>query len=621
MDDPKAASVVRDLPYWRDGTIKGRIGVDFPKREFGDSAVKKELKMGTTATGMIEVAAETTAQALLDLLALRGVEYFFANSGTDFASICDAFALRQKLGRKLPRPVLAPHEIPLMSMAHGYYLATGKPQVAMVHVGVGTANCLGSIINASKGRVPILFFAGRTSITEEGQPSSRSAFIHWGQESFDQAAAVREYVKWDYELRNPGQLETVIDRALVMAMSEPRGPIYLTMPPEVLAAAPPSKASFRKQPRHDLPTFYPDPAKIELAADRLARARSPLIITSALGRSHRAALALVTLAEAEGIGVVPISPEYMNFPRNHFCHLGFTPAPHLRESDVILVIDCDVPWFPNIFAPAGSATVIQAGIDPLYATYPIRSFPSDITIQGEPAVILEELARTMANLPARDVSLIDARQRSLRSKHEEMVNKWNTEAEKAAHAKPLDVRWVSHCIGDVLGKDAVVVNEYDNGMRENMGLSPGSYFGVPHSGYLGWGLGTALGFKLAKPDSTVVAAVGDGSYIFAVPSACHMLSASLNLPILVIIFNNQGYAAVKQATLGTHPDGWAKRTNNFPLSQLPSAPGYGKICEVFGGYGEDVTDPDQVRPALERAMNVVLREKRQAVLNMVCAAP
>jgi acetolactate synthase-1/2/3 large subunit len=217
--------------------------------------------------------------------------------------------------------------------------------------------------------------------------------------------------------------------------------------------------------------------------------------------------------------------------------------------------------------------------------------------------------------------LIEDRQRQIRSKHEEMVSKWENESLKAAHDKPLDVRWVSHCVGEVLGKDAVVVNEYDNGMRENMGFSPGSYFGVPHSGYLGWGVGTALGFKLAKPDTTVVATVGDGSYIFAVPSACHMLSASLNLPILVIIFNNQGYAAVKHATLGAHPEGWANRTNNFPLSQLPPAPGYGKICEVFGGYGEDVTDPDQVRPALERALNVISREKRQVVLNMALAVP
>jgi acetolactate synthase I/II/III large subunit len=574
--------------------------------------------MNVTAAEMIKLDAETTAQALLDLLALRGVEYFFANSGTDFASICDAFAMRQKLGKALPRPVLVGHEIPLVSMAHGYYLASGKPQVAMVHVGVGTANGLGGIINASKGKVPVLFFAGRTAISEEGDPSSRSAFIHWGQESFDQAGMLREYVKWDYELRNPSQLETVIDRALTIAMSEPRGPIYLILPPEILAAAP-GKLLCHKQPRYDLPTFHPDPAKIELVAECLARSRFPLIITSALGRSHRAVRALVTLAETEGIGVVSFNPEYMNFPRDHFCHLGFVPAPYLREADVILVIDCDVPWFPNAFAPLDSATIIQAGIDPLYSTYPIRSFPSDITVQGEPDAILEELARSMAHSPRRDLSLIEARQQSLRSKHEKMVENWEAEAQRGAGAKALDIKWVSHCVREIVGEDAVVVNEYDNGMRENMGLSPGSYFGVPHSGYLGWGLGTALGLKLAQPDSTVVATIGDGSYIFGVPSACHMLSASLNLPILVIIFNNQGYAAVKQATIGTHPDGWASRTDTFPLSQLPPAFDYSKICEVFGGYGEEVTEPDQVRPALERAMNIVLREKRQAVLNMVCA--
>ncbi len=576
--------------------------------------------MNITAAETIEIDAETTAQALLELLALRGVEYFFANSGTDFASISDAFALRQRLGKELPRPVLVPHEIPLVSMAHGYYLASGKPQVAMVHVGIGTANGLGSIINASKGRVPMLFFAGRTAISEQGEPSSRAAFIHWGQEAFDQAGMVREYVKWDYELRKPRQLESVIDRALTMAMSEPRGPIYLTMPPEILAASP-GKLQCYKRPRYDLPTLYPDPAKMKLAADCLAASRFPLIITSALGRSHRAVQVLLTLAEAEGVGVVSFNPEYMNFPRSHFCHLGFTPAPYLREADVILTIDCDVPWFPNIFAPKDSSTIIQAGIDPLYSTYPIRSFPSDLTIQGDPAAILEELAGSIGNSPKRDLSLVEARQQLLRSKHDEMVANWEADALKVANAKPLDMKWVSRCVREVVGKDAVIVNEYDNGMRENMGVSPGSYFCVPHSGYLGWGVGTALGFKLAQPGSTVVATVGDGSYIFAVPSACHMLSASLNLPILVIVFNNQGYGAVKQATLGIHPDGWASRTENFPLSQLPLGFHYSKICEIFGGYGEEVTDPDQVRPALGRAMNAVVREKRQAVLHMVCARP
>ena len=178
----------------------------------------------TGSATKVKVKVETVAQAFLELLSLRGIDYFFGNAGTDFASIVDAFALRQRQGKESPRPMLIPHEIPLMCMAHGYYLATGKPQMAMVHVGIGTANALGALMGASRGRIPVLLSAGRTPITEEGNPASRNVYIHWGQESFDQASMVREYVKWDYELRDPSQLELAVDRALAMAMTEPRGP-------------------------------------------------------------------------------------------------------------------------------------------------------------------------------------------------------------------------------------------------------------------------------------------------------------------------------------------------------------------------------------------------------------
>ena len=203
----------------------------------------------------------------------------------------EAFALRQEQGKDRPRPLTIPHEIPLVSMAHGYYLATGRPQVAMVHVNVGTANGLGAVIGAHRARVPILFSAGRTPITEEGSPASRTRFIHWGQESFDQASMVREYVKWDYELRTPSQLENVVDRALTMAMTEPRGPVYLTLPREVLAA-PVEQRAFQPEPRQDIPTFYPDPAKVQEAADLLIRAKFPIIITSAAGRAPDAVRAV-----------------------------------------------------------------------------------------------------------------------------------------------------------------------------------------------------------------------------------------------------------------------------------------------------------------------------------------
>jgi acetolactate synthase-1/2/3 large subunit len=178
---------------------------------------------------------ESTADAYLELLAARGVEYFFANSGTDFAPLIDAYAKRLAQGQPAPQPMTIPHEVPAVGMAHGYALVTGRPQVVMVHVIVGAGNAVGGIINAARSNVPILFSAGRNPITESGLHGSRNRPIHWAQESFDQAAMIREFVKWDYELRNFTQLETVVDRALAVAQTEPQGPVYLTLPREVLA--------------------------------------------------------------------------------------------------------------------------------------------------------------------------------------------------------------------------------------------------------------------------------------------------------------------------------------------------------------------------------------------------
>src|SRR5947209_16743777 len=233
-------------------------------------------------------SVESTADAYLELLAARGVEYFFANSGTDFAPLIDAYARRLAQGLPAPRPMTIPHEVPAVGMAHGYALLTGRPQVVMVHVIVGAGNAVGGIINASRSNVPILFSAGRNPLTESGMHGSRNRHIHWAQESFDQAGMIREYVKWDYELRNFTQLETVVDRALAVSQAEPQAPVYLTLPREVLAE------------RHD--SFeYADPSRaprpsdvvaageaVEEAARIIATAKNPVVIAKALGRDRRA---------------------------------------------------------------------------------------------------------------------------------------------------------------------------------------------------------------------------------------------------------------------------------------------------------------------------------------------
>jgi acetolactate synthase-1/2/3 large subunit len=564
----------------------------------------------------ISLKTERTAHAFLELLSLRGVDYFFANAGTDFASIVEAFAWRSEHMKDRPCPIAIPHEIPLVGMAQGYYLATGRPQAVMVHVNVGTANSLGGLMSARSARTPILFFAGRTPITEEGSRASRTGHIHWGQESFDQAGPVREYVKWDYELRTPSQLETVVDRALTIAMTDPKGPVYISMPREVLYS-PMEDVAFQAQPRYDLPTFHPDPSKVEEAADILVRARFPLIITSAIGSSPEGVRSLVDLAETGAIGVVPFNPEFMNFPVNHPSHLGFIPAPFFELADAILVVDCDVPWFPNISKPQESAKIIQAGIDPFCSTFPIRGFPSDLTLQGDPTRIIAEIAGAVAKHPDRRADVLEKRREQLGGMHDEIVKGWREAALKGAKSTPLSMDWVSHNLNRLLGEDKIVVNEFNTAIREQAEFGPGEFFGPPHCGYLGWGMGTALGIKLALPDRTVVAAVGDGTYMFSVPSACHYVCMANNLPLLFIIYNNRAWHAVRRATSYVHPDGIAAKTGQFALSELQNA-GYEKICEAFGGYGEMVESPDQVGPALERAIHAVRHEKRQALLNVIC---
>jgi acetolactate synthase-1/2/3 large subunit len=166
-----------------------------------------------------------------------------------------------------------------------------------------------------------------------------------------------------------------------------------------------------------------------------------------------------------------------------------------------------------------------------------------------------------------------------------------------------------------------VVNEYDLDTTQTSFRSPGTYFGASPSSGLGWGLGAALGAKLAAPDKTLICCVGDGAYIFGSPTAAHWVSRAHDLPVLFVIFNNRAWNAVKRSVTSMVKDGWAARTGNLVLSELDPAPEYQMVCEASGGYGERVEDPAELPKALERALHAVKVEKRQALLNVICKKP
>ena len=561
------------------------------------------------------MAETTVGHVLLARLKEAGVPYFLANAGTDFPPVIEAFADAEVRAGGGPRPLLVPHENVAVSMAHGYAMVTGAPLAVMLHVNVGTANAVCVMTNASRLNIPLLLLAGRTPLTEHGTVAqgTRSRHIHWAQEMFDQGGMLRELVKWDYEMRSPDEAEVVVDRAVSLARSPTQGPIYLTIPREVLSApATPSAAPIRAAASA---RAYPDPVQIAEAARLLGEAESPLIITSDVGRDPAAARALADLAMAHALPVVTHVPRYLCLAQNHPMHLDYEPSPHLAEADVVLVLASDVPWIPATDPVRDDARVIQLAEDPLYGRYPVRGYPAELSIAADPLAALQALGNAMG---AGDGAGIDARRARVAQARGAVRESWKGAEARSREASPIQPARLAACIGELAAaEDALVVNEM--GFPPPFaGLNrPGSYFGAPPSGGLGWGLGAALGAKLADPEKLVIAAIGDGSYFFGNPLAAHYCARAHDLPVLFVIADNAGWGAVRRATRAMYPDGKAAASNEIPLSRLDPAPDYEGVIRTCGGHGERVTDPAALPGALARARDIVVGERRQALLHVV----
>ena len=179
----------------------------------------------------------TTSTAFLEALAEAGVTYIFANLGSDHPGLLEAVAQARAEGRAgaLPDIIVCPHETVAVSAAHAYAMVTGEPQAVVVHVDAGTQNLGGGANNAMRGRVPVLIFAGSVPFTQYGElPGSRTEFIQWIQDVRDQRGILRNYVKYDNEIRTGRNVKHLVYRALQIARSEPAGPVYLTAPREVM---------------------------------------------------------------------------------------------------------------------------------------------------------------------------------------------------------------------------------------------------------------------------------------------------------------------------------------------------------------------------------------------------
>jgi acetolactate synthase-1/2/3 large subunit len=554
----------------------------------------------------------TVAESFLRALKDQGIDYVFANAGTDFAPVIEGLVSLANDPGATPTFLTIPHENLAVAMAHGYYLVSGKPAAAMVHVTVGTGNSVCALMNAYRDNVPLLLMAGRTPHTQIGHIASRSFPIHWGQENFDQAGMVREYTKWDYELRAGQAVEEIIARGLEIAAAQPRGPVYLTLPREVLADI--------DQPRPPRPAAgtvakpQPSAAHIATAARWIAEASWPMIVTSHLGRDHAAVAALAALAETFAIPVAQAAPSCVNLPASHSMNLGQSGGALLQKADVIVVIDSEVPWFPRNFTPGANTKVVHLGADPLYVRYPIRSFPTDLAVPGHAqtalALLAEELSRASMNQSA-----LRQRRTAVAEFQDGRRARAAAALESARTAKPISYSYVGACVRDVLPRGGIVVSELGIASDQLALEEPGSLIGVGLGGGLGFGLGASLGAKLAAPDKTVISTIGDGSYMFGNPTPFHFVARAAQLPVLTIICNNNRWHAVDAATRGVYPHGLAAASPVMPLVELKPSPEFCKVAEASDAFARRVDDPADLPGALEAALRAI-ESGQQALLDV-----
>ncbi|MGH8261318.1 MAG: thiamine pyrophosphate-requiring protein [Steroidobacteraceae bacterium] len=565
----------------------------------------------------------TTSTAILEALREAGMEYLFANLGSDHSGFIETLAEAAAAGQRdrYPAVITCPDEMVALSAAQGFAQVSGRAQAVLVHVECGTQQLGGAVHNAAKGRAPVLILAGTSPATQEGEArGSRNEFIHWVQDVFDQRGIVRGYMRYDNEIRLGANAKQIVHRALQFAYSEPKGPVYLVAAREVLEAeVEPVRIDRAQWPPISPAALAPEDAG--LLAGALAEARRPLIVTSYLGRNPAAIAELTRLCSRLGVGVLESVPSAMNYPPGDPLHQGWQwnekrQHPALAEADTILVVDSDVPWIPQINRPSPHARILHIDTDPLKQQMPLWYIHARHAFRADAALALRQINRQLDSMSV-DAAAVRERTAHYTRRHAELQGQIER-AERRPAGAVLTPEHLTARIRAAIGEDAIVLSEgvtNFGAISHHIGrVRPGTLL-TQGGGSLGWNGGAAVGAKLARPDALVVALTGDGSYMFSVPATVHWMAKRYRAPFLQVVYNNQGWRAPKFSTLGVHPDGHASRAKDLGISFDPP-PDYAGIAAAAGGaLAITVKRPDELDAALEQALRAVREEGRAAVID------
>ncbi|PGH18319.1 hypothetical protein AJ80_04497 [Polytolypa hystricis UAMH7299] len=545
----------------------------------------------------------TASFAFFEALWEAGIAHVFVNLGSDHPSILEAMAKGLKERKQFPNIITCPNEMVALSMADGYARLTGKPQCVIVHVDVGTQGLAAAVHNASTGRAPVLVFAGLSPFTIEGEMrGSRTEYIHWIQDVPDQKQIIAQYCRYTGEFKTGKNVKQIVNRALQFATSAPMGPAYLVGAREVMEEEIEPYSINQNTWNPVAPAALPQDA-IETIADALVSAKQPLVITGYIGRNGNAVSELVKLANTvKGLEVLDTGGSDMCFPADHPSWLGLRFGVHdkITTADVILVIDCDVPWIPTQCKPFPSAKIYHIDADPLKQQMPVFYIPSLATHRVDSETALKQLNQYISTnksfLSTLEGAEYASRRTALEQAHKQRLQSFSDQAITPSGSNaPLNAAYLisqirKTCPIDTLWTiEAVTLTGF---VADHIQATfPNSWLNCGGGG-LGWSGGAALGIKLASDDLAggsgkgkfVCQIVGDGTYLFSIPGSVYWIARRYNIPILTIVLNNKGWNAPRRSMLLVHPDGEASRASNEDLNiSFVPTPDYAGIAKAAAG--------------------------------------
>ena len=546
--------------------------------------------------------ASTSADRDLDggeaiLAACRdiGVDVVFCSSGSEWAPVWEALARQRRDALPGPRYVDLMHETLAVAMSTGYTLATGKPQLVLLHAVPGLLQGANGIHGALLTGVPMVVASAESTTygeagTDPGSQWYRNLSIVGGPQ-----AVAAPFTKWSTQVGDASTAYGHVVRAAELARRAPAGPVYLNVPMEVLlqpwtrpaAARPVPEPGARVSPRVEL----------ERAAELLRTARRPVILTESAGRHPDGFAALVEFAEALEIPVIePQSAVCANFPRTHRLHRGGDPAALLADADLIVLVCCRAPYYPPSNRPADSSVLVIDDVPHRpYVDYQVLG--ADQYLEGDVAPTLRALTQSVCEAGV-DVALVAERRERFAS----------PPAERARPVSDgIDPADVVDLLRELLDPDAAVIDETITHARTVQARlkadRPGRYSYV--QGGLGQGIGVALGVKLADPAREVALTVGDGSFLYNPIVQSLSAAKSLQLPVLIVVFNNRQYLSMKLNHLRFYPEGTAVTEDDFRGVDLADQPDLAALAEPFGLLGLSLSSPEELRGGLEKALQAV----------------